>query len=90
MTSYTVEVSRPAQRGLRRLDRGMRARALRALTGLALDPRPRQAHALFGNRAGQLSLRLSGPGGECRIVYTVNDREHRVEVVEAGTRESIY
>lgn len=85
MTHYRVELTRAAQRQLRRLDRQAQRRVQAAINLLAEDPRPPRAKALQGRR-GYLRVRT----GDYRIVYTVRDEVLLVLVVALGHRREIY
>jgi mRNA interferase RelE/StbE len=87
---YEVEVERSVTKGLRRMDRKAAEKLAEAIKALATDPRPEGTKALVGPLAGHYRLRISAPGGEYRVVWTIDDKARRVEVVYAGPREGTY
>ena len=84
--SYEIEWAGPALRELRKLDRQTARRVLRAVTGLAADPRPAGVRALSGQPAGTMRLRV----GEFRVVYVIDDGEIRILVVRVAHRREVY
>jgi mRNA interferase RelE/StbE len=75
---YSVELSRPAAKELRRLDHRVQARIVAALALLRDTPRPPAVKALTGH-PGLLRVRV----GDYRIVYRVE--EQRLIVLVLGT-----
>lgn len=88
--AYEVHIDRAAQRKIRRLDRPAQKRVSKAIDDLADDPRPTGTKALTGPFAGHYRLRISAPGGEYRIVWQIDDKAKRVDVIDAGSRENTY
>jgi mRNA interferase RelE/StbE len=84
--SYEIEWAAPALRELRKLDKPTARRVLRAITGLAADPRPAGVRALSGQPAGTMRLRV----GDLRVVYVIEDKEIRVLVVRVAHRREVY
>jgi mRNA interferase RelE/StbE len=87
---YEVEVERSVTKTLRKIDRKAAEKIAEAIKALASNPRPEGTKALVGPLAGHYRLRLSAPGGEYRVVWTIDDKARRVEVVAAGPREGTY
>ena len=86
MTSpYRVEWSRPALKGLDRLDRTVRVRVLRKVDSLKAEPRPPGVLRLTGQRE-LWRLRV----GDYRVIYTIQDSKLVITVVDVGGRGSIY
>lgn len=82
---YRVELSRAAQRELRRLPPGDAARLRAPILALAMDPRPRDSTPLVGTPYQRLRV------GDLRVVYLVNDAEYLVVVLRVARRsESTY
>ena len=50
----------------------------------------RGTKALTGRFKGSYRMRISAPGGEYRLVWEIDDRARKVEVVDAGPREGAY
>ena len=84
--SYEIEWVAPALRELRKLDRKTARRVLRAVTGLAADPRPAGVRALSGQPAGTMRLRV----GDYRVVYVIEDEAIRILVVRVAHRREVY
>jgi mRNA interferase RelE/StbE len=84
--SYEIEWTAPALRELRKLDRQTARRVLRAVTGLASDPRPAGVRALSGQPVGTMRLRV----GDYRVVYLIEDEEIRILVVRVAHRREVY
>ena len=86
MASYGIEWAGTALRELRKLDKQTARRVLRAVTGLAADPRPAGVRALSGQPAGTLRLRV----GDYRVVYVIQYEQIRVLVVRVAHRREVY
>ena len=84
--SYEIEWAAPALRELRKLDKQTARRVLRAVTGLATDPRPARVRALSAQPAGTMRLRV----GDFRVVYVIDDEEIRILVVRVAHRRGVY
>jgi mRNA interferase RelE/StbE len=85
VTAYRIQVDKDARRALARLDKPIRRRVESAIDRLANDPRPNGVSALVGHK-GLLRIRV----GDYRIIYTVNDGQLLVLVVDIDHRSSIY
>jgi mRNA interferase RelE/StbE len=85
---WQVELSRDAERDLRRLAAADRTRVLRFLRErIAADENPRRiGHALTGDLAGLWSYRV----GNMRVVATIEDKRIRILVLRIGNRREIY
>lgn len=88
--TYRVDIERTALRGIRKVDPTAAARIGSAIDALAEDPRPQGTRALTGPYAGAYRLRISAPGGEYRVIWSVNDKTQVVTIIEAGPREGAY
>ncbi|MEO7146724.1 MAG: type II toxin-antitoxin system RelE/ParE family toxin [Terrimesophilobacter sp.] len=82
---FNVQLSKKAAKELRRLDRPVQDRVVKALALLRDHPRPAAVTALTGH-PGYLRVRI----GDYRIVYTVNDGLLLVLVLTIGHRRSVY
>ena len=82
--NYEIEWAGPALRELRKLDKQAARRVLRAVTGLAADPRPAGVRALSGQPAGTMRLRVA----DFRVVYVIEDEEIRILVVRVAHRRA--
>jgi len=82
---YKVEFRPSARRELKKLPRRDQVRLLRAIDGLAYDPRPPGVKKLTG--ADDLyRVRV----GDYRVVYQIHDDRLVVLVVRVGHRKDIY
>ncbi|MEX0782479.1 MAG: type II toxin-antitoxin system RelE/ParE family toxin [Dehalococcoidia bacterium] len=82
---YRVDIAPRAQRQIDRLQPRLRERALHAIHGLAIDPRPPGCRKLTG-RDARWRVRV----GDYRVVYTIFDDSLLVEIVEVGPRDKVY
>ena len=80
-----VEVSRPAQRDIDKLEPTVRQRVLKRLVALGDDPRPPDAKKLSGEASGY-RIRV----GDYRVLYRVDDDVLLVLVVRVGRRREVY
>ncbi|MEM6392918.1 MAG: type II toxin-antitoxin system RelE/ParE family toxin [Planctomycetota bacterium] len=82
---YRVELTRAAERQLRKLPALARERIETAIEQLINDPRPRGCVAFKGLKNGY-RIRV----GDYRVIYQVNDGELLVVVVRVGGRRDVY
>ena len=85
MASYNVELTRTAEKQLRRIAKRDRNRMVEAIRGLADTPRPNGARKLQGYDA-VYRIRV----GRHRVVYEVFDDRVIVIVLKVGHRKDIY
>ena len=85
MASYELEISRTAEKQLRRLARDDRARVVRAMFRLSDDPYPRGARKLLGYD-DVFRIRV----GTYRVLYSVSEAEVVVIVLKVGRRKDVY
>ena len=84
MASYSLRVSRSAERELRGIPKPDLERILKRIRALADDPRPHGC------------VRLSGaPGyrvrqGDWRVIYEVDDLVRAVKIIKVGHRREVY
>ena len=84
--SYTVEVSRPAEKFLRALtDKKLYRRLREALDALEANPRPVNCAKLQGEEE-LYRIRV----GDYRIIYQIQDQRLILLVVQIGHRRQIY
>ncbi len=81
---FRLELTRRAEKELRRLPTGLQGRIAKAINGLLASPRPPGSKKLRGVEA--YSLRV----GEYRIVYLVDDTQRLVTVVRVKHRRDVY
>ncbi len=84
--TFAIEITRPAQRQLRKLDRRARARVSARIDLLAEDPRPAAVKRLQATAAVLYRVRE----GDYRIVYQVEDERLLILVVTIGHRKEVY
>jgi mRNA interferase RelE/StbE len=85
MASYSIEVSATAERQLRKLGAADRIRVLRAIQGLALEPRPAGCRKL---RSYQDVYRVRV--GRFRVLYSIERKRLVVIILKVGDRGQIY
>lgn len=83
--AYSVTLRPAARRALRRLDKPVQKRIAEALRALEDEPRPQGVKALATD-SELLRIRI----GDYRIIYTVDDEELVILVIDIGHRSSIY
>ena len=85
MARYEIEISRSAERQLRRLPRTDQVRIARTMQALANNPFPRGARKLSGYD-DVLRVRT----GRYRILYSVAERKLVIVVLKVGHRRDVY
>ena len=85
MARYEIEISRTAEKQLRRLPRTERVRVVRTILALAEDPLPRGTRKLSGYD-DVFRVRT----GQYRILYSVSERKLIVVVLKVGHRRDVY
>lgn len=84
--TYEIEWTAPALRELRKLDKSLARRVLRAVTELGSNPRAPGVRALAGQPPGTMRLRI----GDYRVVYVIQDDLILVTVVRVAHRREVY
>ncbi len=85
MARYEVEISRTAERQLKRLPPEDRQRVARAVAMLAIEPHPRGVRKLAGYD-DVFRVRT----GRYRIIYSVDKAKLIVLVLKFGHRKNVY
>jgi mRNA interferase RelE/StbE len=85
MPRYEIEISRTAEKQLRKLPRQDRQRVLRAILALADDPLPRGSRKLSGYE-DVFRIRV----GVYRILYSVAADVLLIIVLKIGHRRNVY
>ena len=85
MARYEIEISRTAERQLRRLPRVEQVRVVRVILALAHDPFPRGARKLSGYD-DVFRVRT----GRYRILYSISKRTLVIVVLKVGHRRDVY
>ena len=85
MGSYQVELTRSAEKDLRRIDRSQTATIYSALERLEQEPRPLGVKKLVGsNRTYRIRV------GDYRMVYEIEDDVLVVLVIRIAHRKDVY
>ncbi len=85
MASYRVELTRSAEKDLRRIDRSQTVVIYSALERLENEPRPHGVKKLVGaDRTYRIRI------GDYRIVYEIEDNVLVVLVVRIAHRKDVY
>lgn len=82
---YEVRLSERAKKQLKKLEKATQARILIAAKLLATNPRPQKSRQLAGFDS-LFRVRV----GDYRIVYTIEDTELIVLVIQVGHRRDVY
>ena len=85
MARYEIEISRTAEKQLRKLPRADQVRVVRTMQALAGDPFPRGARKLSGYDD---AFRVRT--GQYRILYSVSERRLVIVVLKVGHRRDVY
>lgn len=85
MARYSVEISRTAEKQLKKLNRRDQRRVARAMLALADDPRPQGSRKLIGYD-DVFRIRV----GQYRVLYSVSDRKLIIIILKLGHRRDIY
>ena len=85
MARYEIEISRTAERQLRRLPREDQVRVARTMLALSDNPYPRGARKLSGHD-DVFRVRT----GHYRILYSVSGRALVIAVLKVGHRRDVY
>ncbi len=85
--TWTVRTDRDFDRALRKLDRQVVTRVLKALTALeGLDDPTKRCKALLGPYTGLWRLRV----GDYRVILDIRRGELVIIALDVGSRSSIY
>lgn len=82
--TYSVLLSRRAQKQLEDTQSEDFARITEAITALAADPRPPGCVKLTGREGWRIRV------GDFRVIYEINDTQLTVSVVRIGNRRDMY
>jgi len=85
MASYEIEISRTAERQLKKLAEEDQLRVARAVLALTDQPRPRGARKLTGYDE-VFRIRV----GRFRVLYSVSDTRLVILVLKIGHRSDVY
>jgi mRNA interferase RelE/StbE len=82
--TYTVLLSRQAEKFYKKLNKNLKDRVKEAL--IALQNQPHLRKALHGDLKGNYSIRI----GKIRIIYTVSEKDKTIYTIAIGPRKKIY
>lgn len=85
MACYRVELTRSAEKDLRRIDRSRVPEIIKSIEGLADQPRPQGVSKLSGTEH-TYRIRI----GVYRVVYEIKDSVLLVSVIRIGHRSDVY
>lgn len=85
MGPYSLIITRSAEKELKAVPSGDLKRIVDRIRSLAQQPRPPGSEKLSGD-----SERYRIRQGDYRIVYSIDDIAHRVEIVKIGHRREVY
>lgn len=85
MASYEIEISRTAEKQLRKLPPADQRRVAKAMLALGDDPFPRGSRKLSGYE-DVFRIRV----GRYRILYSVSEKSLIIIVLKVGHRKDIY
>jgi mRNA interferase RelE/StbE len=81
---YTIEISNPAKKDLKRLSRDVQKRIIPVLKSLATQPRPEGVKKLQGSGAYRVRC------GDYRVVYDIDDQRSQVIILVVRHRSEAY
>jgi mRNA interferase RelE/StbE len=84
--AYTIEIARPAERQLKKLDAPTRKKVSRRIDSLAKEPRPSGVVKLADVFPPIYRVRE----GQYRVLYTIDDDKFIVLVVRVAHRSNAY
>ena len=85
MARYSIEISRTAERQLRKLRRDDQRRVAAAIVELADEPRPRGSRKLAGYD-DVFRIRV----GRYRVIYSVSGKKLVIIILKIGHRKDVY
>lgn len=85
MASYNVEVSRSAQKEIRKLPAKTRTQVVSKISGLRTNPRPKGSQKLRGSKSSY-RIRQS----DYRILYTITNATLIILVIKVAHRREVY
>lgn len=81
---YAVYLKRSAEKELEGLPSKVHEKIVEALLSLRGNPFPRNAKKLHGREGYRIRV------GSYRVLYLVDDRKNRIEIVAVGDRKDVY
>ena len=85
MARYSIEISRTAEKQLKKLNRDDQRRVVKAIVALADDPHPRGSRSLTGYD-DVFRIRV----GPYRVLYSVSGKKLVIIILKIGHRKDVY
>ena len=85
MARHSIEISRTAEKQLKRLNRDNQRRVVKAIVALAEDPRPPGSRKLAGYD-DVFRIRV----GPYRVLYSVSGKKLVIIILKIGHRKDVY
>ncbi len=85
MARYSIEISRTAEKQLKKLNRDDQRRVVKAIVALADDPHPRGSRKLTGCE-DVFRIRV----GQYRVLYSVSGKKLVIIILKIGHRKDVY
>ena len=82
--TYNLEVSRPAEKHIRRLPADLLPKIIQRILQLRDDPRPPGVKKLVGDFGWRIRV------GDWRIIYEIDDDRQLITVIAVKPRQSAY
>ena len=82
--AYSILATRPARKGLAKLDPSVRGRVGRTIDELANEPPPTGSRQLVDRPAWRVRI------GDYRVIYEIDDTEQTITIVHVGHRKDVY
>ncbi|HWY37463.1 MAG TPA: type II toxin-antitoxin system RelE/ParE family toxin [Bacteroidia bacterium] len=81
---YTVVLKKPTQKQLDKLSDLLAASLIKAISALAVNPRPHGYKKLKGRSGYRIRV------NDHRVIYEIHDRILTIEIINLGHRKDIY
>ena len=85
MARHSIEISRTAEKQLKKLNRDNQRRVVKAIVALAEDPRPQGSRKLAGYD-DVFRIRV----GPYRVLYSVSGKKLVIIILKIGHRKNVY
>lgn len=84
MVTYSITISKSAQKQLDKLQDDIAGRIIASIYDLAKDPRPNGCKKLKGREAYRIRV------GDYRVIYEIFDSVLLIDIIALGHRKDIY
>jgi len=85
MAKYKLEISKSAEKQLKKINKIHQKRIVQSILKLAANPHPRGSKKLKGY-SDIFRLRV----GTCRIIYSIEDKKLTIIILKIGHRKEVY